>query len=133
MISSPLITAADGILLLDQAVFLDARSGPDSTSAYQQAHVEGAIRADLETDLSEPGDPALGGRHALPSLSAWLARVGSWGVLPSTPVIVYDAAGGGMAAARAWWMLRARRFARATRGSSLTCRLNESCATAVPA
>jgi thiosulfate/3-mercaptopyruvate sulfurtransferase len=107
MISSPLITAADAILLLDQAVFLDARSGPDSTSGYQHGHVEGAIRVDLETDLSEPGDPALGGRHPLPSLRAWLARVGSWRVSPSIPVIVYDAAGGGMAAARTWWMLRA--------------------------
>ncbi|MBW2374680.1 MAG: hypothetical protein JRF55_01650 [Deltaproteobacteria bacterium] len=103
MISSPLITAADAIRLLDQAVFLDARSGPDSTSAYRQSHVAGALRVDLETDLSEPADPALGGRHPLPSLRAWLARVGSWGVSPSIPVIVYDAAGGGMAAARAWW------------------------------
>jgi thiosulfate/3-mercaptopyruvate sulfurtransferase len=107
MISSPLITAGDAIPLLDQAVFLDARSGPDSTSAYRQSHVAGALRVDLETDLSEPADPALGGRHPLPSLRAWLARVGSWGVSPSIPVIVYDAAGGGMAAARAWWMLRA--------------------------
>jgi thiosulfate/3-mercaptopyruvate sulfurtransferase len=107
MISRPLITAADAIPLLDQALFLDARAGPDSTSAYQHGHLEGAVRVDLETDLSEPGDPALGGRHPLPSLRAWLARVGSWGVSPSIPVIVYDAAGGGMAAARAWWMLRA--------------------------
>ena len=107
MSSSPLITAADAIPLLDQAVFLDARSGPDSTSAYRQSHVAGALRVDLETDLSEPADPVLGGRHPLPSLRAWLARVGSWGVSPSIPVIVYDAAGGGMAAARAWWMLRA--------------------------
>jgi 3-mercaptopyruvate sulfurtransferase SseA len=46
MISSPLITAADAIPLLDQAVFLDARSGPDSTSAYRQSHVAGALRVD---------------------------------------------------------------------------------------
>ena len=109
MISSPLIAVAEVIPLVDQAVFLDARSGPDATSAYQRDHVAGAIRVDLETDLSEPGDPALGGRHPLPSLDTWLARVGRWGVSPSTPVIVYDAAGGGMAAARAWWMLRAIR------------------------
>ena len=107
MIPSPLITATEVVPLLGRAVFLDARGGPDATSAYQRGHVPGAARVDLETDLSEPGDPTSGGRHPLPSLEAWRARVGGWGVAPSTPVIVYDAAGGGMAAARAWWMLRA--------------------------
>jgi thiosulfate/3-mercaptopyruvate sulfurtransferase len=107
VISSPLIAAADVLPLLGQAVFLDARVGPDTARAYETGHVSGAIRVDLETDLSEVGDPATGGRHPLPSLDAWLARLGAWGVSPSTPVMVYDAAGGGMAAARAWWMLRA--------------------------
>ena len=92
--------------MLGQAVFLDARVGPDTVRSYETAHVSGAIRVDLETDLSEVGDPATGGRHPLPSLDVWLARLGAWGVSPSTPVVVYDAAGGGMAAARAWWMLR---------------------------
>lgn len=107
MISRPLITGVDAIPLLDRAVFLDARGGPDSKAAYRHSHVAGAIHVDLETDLSECGDPAQGGRHPLPSLPTWLERVGNWGVSPSTPVAIYDAAGGGMAAARAWWMLRA--------------------------
>lgn len=107
MISSPLIAAADAISLLGQATFLDARAEPDATRAYRVAHVSGAIRVEIETDLSEVGNPASGGRHPLPSLDVWLARLGSWGVAPSTPVVVYDAAGGGMAAARAWWMLHA--------------------------
>ena len=75
-------------------------------SGYRQAMCRAPFASTLETDLSEVGDPAIGGRHPLPSLDAWLARW-RWGVSPSTPVIVYDAAGGGMAAARAWWMLRA--------------------------
>ncbi|MBW2686546.1 MAG: sulfurtransferase, partial [Deltaproteobacteria bacterium] len=107
MISSPLIKAVEVIPLLGEAVFLDARVGPDAVRAHETAHVSGAIHVDLETDLSEVGDPASGGRHPLPSLDLWLARLGAWGISPSTPVIVYDAAGGGMAAARAWWMLRA--------------------------
>lgn len=93
--------------MFGRAVFLDARGGPDAMSGYRQGHVAGALRIDLETDLSEVGDPASGGRHPLPPLEGWLARVGRWGVSPSLPVLVYDAAGGGMAAARAWWMLRA--------------------------
>jgi len=107
VISSPLISAPEVIPLLGQAVFLDARTGPDAIRAYATAHVAGAIRADLENDLSEVGNPAEGGRHPLPSLGVWLARLAAWGVTPSTPVVVYDAAGGGMAAARAWWMFHA--------------------------
>jgi thiosulfate/3-mercaptopyruvate sulfurtransferase len=107
MISTPLISAAEATSRLGQAVILDARAGPDATEAYSTAHVAGAIRVDLEADLSEPGDPSDGGRHPLLPLDAWLTRLGRWGVRPSTPVIIYDAAGGGMAAARAWWMLRA--------------------------
>ena len=107
MIPSPLIAAPELGPLLGRAVILDARTGADAASAYRQSHLPGAVPVDLETDLSEPRDPASGGRHPLPSVGAWCARVGAWGVTPTTPVIVYDAAGGGMAAARAWWMLRA--------------------------
>lgn len=107
MFSGPLIAPSEVVRWLGKAVILDARAGPDAILAYGTAHVSGAVWADLETDLSESGDPSVGGRHPLPSLDAWLARVGRWGVTPSTPVFVYDAAGGGMAAARAWWMLRA--------------------------
>jgi thiosulfate/3-mercaptopyruvate sulfurtransferase len=107
MISSPLISVAELLPLLGQSVLLDARNGQNAATEYSQAHVHDAIRVDLETDLSELGDPAEGGRHPLPALGAWFARLGRWGVTPATPVIIYDAAGGGMAAARAWWMLRA--------------------------
>jgi thiosulfate/3-mercaptopyruvate sulfurtransferase len=107
MISTPLIQAAEAVSLLGHAVFLDARLGPDAVDGYSTAHLPGALRVDLETDLSEPADPVSAGRHPLPPLDVWLARLGDWGISPSTAVIVYDAAGGGMAAARAWWMLRA--------------------------
>jgi thiosulfate/3-mercaptopyruvate sulfurtransferase len=107
MISRPLITAEDALELIEEAVFLDARAGADAPEAYGEAHLRGARRVDLETDLSKVRDPALGGRHPLPSLDAWRARLGDWGITPSTPVLIYDAGGGGMAAARAWWMLHA--------------------------
>lgn len=107
MISSPLIMPAETVPWLGRAVVLDAQAGPDAIQGYNTAHVRGALRVDLDTHLSELGDPSHGGRHPLPPLETWLVRVGRWGVTPSTPVIVYDAAGGGMAAARAWWMFRA--------------------------
>jgi thiosulfate/3-mercaptopyruvate sulfurtransferase len=88
-------------------VILDARP----RQSYEAGHVEGALHADLETQLSsasDPGaDPARGGRHPLPPLDRWLAQVAAWGITPSTRVIVYDDQDGANAAARAWWMLRA--------------------------
>jgi thiosulfate/3-mercaptopyruvate sulfurtransferase len=87
---------------------LDARPGVE---LYAAGHLAGALFADLEEALStarEPGfDPARGGRHPLPSPASWAARLGAWGIERGTPVVVYDAAGGGNAAARLWWMLRA--------------------------
>lgn len=107
MVSSPLITASDAISSVGSAIFLDARAGPGAAEGYEAEHLTGALRVDLDSDLSALGDPAAGGRHPLPALEVWLSRLGRWGVRPSTEVIVYDAAGGGLAAARAWWMLRA--------------------------
>lgn len=105
MIPTPLIDAKGASEVLDEVVVLDARVGPEAQSAFEAAHVRGAVRVDLERDLSAPADPAQGGRHPLPHFDVWLARVGGWGITPETPVVIYDAESGGMAAARAWWML----------------------------
>ncbi len=87
---------------------LDARPGGE---AFAAGHLAGALHADLESQLStatEPGfDPRNGGRHPLPSPARWAAQLGAWGIAPDTKVVVYDAAGGGNAACRLWWMLRA--------------------------
>lgn len=57
--------------------------------------------------MSAVGDPARGGRHPLPSLQAWCATLGRFGISPQSVVRIFDDAGGGLFAARAWWMLRA--------------------------
>src|SRR5690606_40525249 len=41
----------------------------------------------------------------LPSRAAWLARVREWGLSPRDDIVVYDDAGGAVAA-RMWWMMR---------------------------
>ena len=86
-----------------KVVILDARS----RDAYEAGHLEGAIHADLETQLAAPKDPARGGRHPLPPLEQWLRQVAEWGITPETRVVVYDDQDGANAAARVWWMLRA--------------------------
>lgn len=103
----PLLRPSDLLRLEGPFVLLDART----RAAYDRGHLPGALHADLEADLStasQPGhDPACGGRHPLPTPQAWSRRLGAWGIAPGIPVVAYDDAGGGNAAARAWWMLRA--------------------------
>ena len=103
---SPLISPEDLAPVLDRVRLLDLRGEAD----YAAGHLPGAVRVDMDRDLSRAGeadhDPARGGRHPLPALRRWLETVGRWGIGPDTPVVVYDAQGGANAA-RAWWMLRA--------------------------
>jgi len=100
------LLAADQLRSLPGLVLLDCRAGP-RRGGYDISHIVGARRAELETDLSAPADPAHGGRHPLPTAEAWCATLGRWGITAGTPVAVYDDRGGGLYAARAWWMLRA--------------------------
>ena len=72
---------------------------------YAQAHVPGAVYADLNHDLSDLSRKGLG-RHPLPSAQAFSELLGRWGWTPRTRVVAYDAASGALAAARLWWMLR---------------------------
>lgn len=91
---------------------LDARFAPASVDdpdlgrrAWAQSHLPGAVYADLNVDLSDLSRAGLG-RHPLPQPEAFAATLGRWGVTPQSQVVVYDAADGSMAAARAWWLLR---------------------------
>jgi thiosulfate/3-mercaptopyruvate sulfurtransferase len=104
----PLISAQDLPARWDSIRLLDARQG---AGAYATGHLPGALHADLNRHLSTAADPnhdpARGGRHPLPPPERFAAQLGAWGITPATEVIVYDASGGGNAAARLWWMLRA--------------------------
>ncbi len=103
-----LISASDLLACHSSVRLLDVRQ---NGAAFAAGHLPGALHADLERDLStaaEPGhDPARGGRHPLPPVARFAARLGAWGIGPDTEVVAYDASGGGNAAARLWWMLRA--------------------------
>ena len=73
--------------------------------AYLAGHLPGAVHLDPETMLSAPTpDPAVGGRHPLPT-SAALERVfGTAGIENGSFVLAYDDGSGW--AARCWWLLR---------------------------
>ncbi len=68
---------------------------------FAAAHLPGAAFVDLDQDLSASGGP---GRHPLPSPGAFAARMAGLGIDDASDVVVYDDAGGTVAA-RLWWML----------------------------
>jgi thiosulfate/3-mercaptopyruvate sulfurtransferase len=74
---------------------------------FLDGHIPGAVYASLDDDLSDLARQTVGlGRHPLPLESAFSARLSRWGWRSGTQVVSYDAAGGALAAARLWWLLR---------------------------
>lgn len=69
------------------------------------AHIPGAAYADLDNDLSDRSRQGLG-RHPLPEDARLSAALSHWGWRPGRRIVFYDDAGGALAAARAWWLLR---------------------------
>ncbi len=72
--------------------------------AWLDAHIPGAVHADLDRDLSARVTPD-SGRHPLPSVADAEATFSRLGIDADTRVVAYDAAGGAIAS-RAWWLLR---------------------------
>lgn len=77
---------------------------------YAQAHIPGAVYADLNTALSAVGDPAVtgaasGGRHPLPHREVFAQWLGSVGFTPAMQAVVYDRQGANYCG-RLWWMLK---------------------------
>jgi thiosulfate/3-mercaptopyruvate sulfurtransferase len=91
----------------DPPVLLDVRwalGDPHGAGHYREGHIPGAVYVDLDTELAGP-HVAGAGRHPLPDLAALQANARRWGVTRRHGVVVYDNTGG-LAAARAWWLLR---------------------------
>lgn len=105
----PLITARELAALLDggrTARLLDVRwrlDRPDGRSEYLEAHLPGAVYVDLDHELASHGRPE-DGRHPLPTRDALESAARRWGLRAGDTVVAYDDAGG-LAAARAWWLL----------------------------
>ena len=77
---------------------------PDGRAEYREGHIPGAVYADMETQLSEHGEPT-DGRHPLPSPARLQAALTAWGVDDGDEIVVYDDHGN-VSAARLWWLLR---------------------------
>lgn len=107
MTSGPIVSAAWlAEHLEDDHVIVDLRWSVDEgpkRAGYEAGHIPGAVFADLDVDLSAPASPGAG-RHPLPTPIAFAEAMGRLGIGDRTRVIVYDDAGG-VIAARLWWML----------------------------
>ncbi|OOG39201.1 sulfurtransferase [Rhodanobacter sp. C05] len=107
-----LIDAASLAALPSQQVLIvDCRfdlADPDKGARdYRDGHIPGAVYASLDHDLSDLSRQTEGlGRHPLPLEQAFSALLSRWGWQPDLQVVCYDTAGGALAAARLWWLLR---------------------------
>jgi len=103
---SPIIKSEDLTWLNqdDEIVIIDASAG--AKARYDEQHLAGAIFADVNEDLANIGDFAVGGRHPLPSLAQFADALQKLGITKQSHVIIYDDKNGGNAAARLWWMLK---------------------------
>lgn len=90
----------DGLVVVDVRWSLD---GGPARAAFDDAHIPSAVFADLDVDLSAPASTDAG-RHPLPTPDAFAEAMARLGVGDDSRIVVYDDAGG-VIAARLWWML----------------------------
>lgn len=102
---SPIIQPSELVSLnANYYVLIDASAG--SKARYDENHLANAHYIDLNTDLANIEDFAIGGRHPLPKLAHFAEVLGKFGIDKNSHVVIYDDKNGGNAAARFWWMLR---------------------------
>jgi len=90
-----------GLVIIDASWF-PAHSPRKAAAEFEQAHVPGAVRFDID-DVAAARDDL---PHMLPDGATFAAKVGTLGIGAGDHVIAYDASGGAAAAGRAWWMFR---------------------------
>lgn len=102
----PSIIQPEELLLLDKNNFLLFDVSAGSKTRYDKQHLNGAFYMDLNTDLADIKDSAIGGRHPLPTFEHFAQLLAKYGVTRNTHIIIYDDKNGSNAAARFWWMLK---------------------------
>lgn len=89
------------VRIADATYFLPT-AGRDAKAEYAERHIPGAQFFDIDDIADGSSDLP----HMLPDADTFAAKVGALGIGDGVRVVVYDANGGAMAAARAWWTFR---------------------------
>ena len=123
LISAPQLQSlqASGAPLMVFDCSFDLAQPQAGAQQYAQAHIPGAVYANLDTDLSAPhgvpgkggtviaatgqGLPASGGRHPLPIRERFAEWLSSVGFANDMQAVVYDRNGANYCG-RLWWMLQ---------------------------
>jgi len=89
------------LVILDTSWYLPV-TGRIAREEYRAGHIPGAVYFDLD----RASDPASALPHMLPTEEQFAAYAGGLGVDSDSAVVVYDASGSNLSAARVWWMFR---------------------------
>src|SRR5438105_10703789 len=95
LVDAPTLLAlgsAPDVRVVDLRWYLSGRKGADE---YARGHLPGAVFVDLDRDLTAPEGP---GRHPIPGPAQFADAMSRAGIGPHTRVVVYDDAGGSVAA-----------------------------------
>ena len=100
-----LITDGTPLMVFDCS--FDLMKPQSGDQQFQDAHIPGAVRADLDRHLSAAHGKAFasGGRHPLPTREDFAAWLGSVGFDKRMQAVVYDRQGSTYCG-RLWWMLK---------------------------
>ncbi|MCF3629246.1 3-mercaptopyruvate sulfurtransferase [Thalassospiraceae bacterium LMO-SO8] len=93
--------SAPDVRIVDCTYYLpnDGRNGREE---YAKQHLDGAVFFDID-DVKDPDNPL---PHMIPPAHVFSAKVRKLGLGDGIRIVCYDHNGGGMAAARVWWMFR---------------------------
>jgi len=108
-ISSPIIDPTELLKLYqtENLVLVDASSGKNAKTNFDEVHLDGASFVDLNTQLADiKEDVSQGGRHPLPTPAQFSQTLSTLGISPESHVVIYDNQNGSNAASRFWWMLK---------------------------
>lgn len=93
---------------LGEVIVLDARfdlfDEKKGKQAYHAEHLPGALFIDMAEEMADKRIQGAG-RHPLPSPEDMAQMFAKKGISKDSKVVIYDDQNGGIAAARAWWML----------------------------
>ena len=92
----------EAVRLVDATYMLPNMPGR-GRDAYEDGHIPGAVFFDIDVICDDGTDLP----HMLPGPEKFSRLVGALGIGDKDHVVVYDAHGGYLAAARAWWTFRA--------------------------